>query len=144
MFAELMNLGMTVMTSGNAVIRTRCLDLLILQLAIGQALLLKPGLQKPAAAAAAVIVGFIGLHINEVFLAHNCLDHITQIFSNGIAETFSNNLARILNRKLDFQILVPVGIDFQFPLTDPFGIIFINVLDFKIVFDIEFFQSGPD
>ena len=144
MFAELMNLGMTVMAAGNTVIRTRCLDLVIFQLAVSQALFLEPGLQKSAAAAAAVVVGSVGLHVDKVFLAHNCLDHITQIFGNGIAETFSNNLARILNRKLDFQILVPVGIDFQFPLTDPFGIIFINVLDFKIVFDIEFFQSGPD
>ena len=71
MFAEFMNLCMTVMTTGNAIIRTRCLDLVIFQLAICQTLFLETGLQKPSATAATVIVGFIGLHINEIFLTHN-------------------------------------------------------------------------
>jgi hypothetical protein len=45
---------------------------------------------------------------------------------------------------LYFQIPVPVGIDIQFALPDPFGVIFIDVLDFEIMLDVEFFQSGPD
>jgi len=46
--------------------------------------------------------------------------------------------------KLDFKILVPVGIDFESSFPDPFGIIFVNIFYFKIVLKVEFFQSGPD
>ena len=144
MLTQFMNLGMAVMASGNAVIRSRGFNLIIFQLSIFQALFLEPGLQKSAAAAAAVVVRFIGLHVDEIFFTHHGFDHKTKIICNRIAIALSNDLAGILNREFDFQILVPVGIDLQFSFTDPFGIIFINVLNFKIVFDVEFFQSGPD
>jgi hypothetical protein len=144
MFAELMNLGMAIMTAGNAVIGTGCLDLLVLQSSVFQALLLESGLEKTTAATATVVVGPVGLHINKILFAYNGFDHETQVFGDRITITFSNNLAGILYRELDFQILVPVGIDLQPAFTDPFGIIFIDVFDFKIVFDIKFFQSGPD
>ncbi len=144
MLAQLMDLGVAVMATGNAVIRAGRFDLLIFQLSIYQTLILEPGLQKSAAAAAAIVVRFIGLHIDKIFFTHHSLDNITKIIRNRITIALSDDLARILNRKLDFQILVPVGIDLQFSFTDPFGIIFINVLNFKIVCDVEFFQSGPD
>ena len=144
MLTQFMNLGMAVMTSGNAVIRSSGFNLIIFQLSIHQALLLEPGLQKSAATAAAVVVRFIGLHVNEIFFTHNGFDHETKIICDRIAIALSNDLAGILNREFDFQVLVPVGIDLQFSFTDPFGIIFINVFYFKIVFDVEFFQSGPD
>jgi hypothetical protein len=144
MLTQFMNLGMAVMTSGNAVIRSRGFNLIIFQLSILQALFFEPGLQKSAAAAAAVVIRFIGLHVNEIFFTHHRLDHETKIICDRIAIALSNNLARILNREFDFQVLVPVGIDLQVSFTDPFGIIFIDVLNFEVVFDVEFFQSGPD
>jgi hypothetical protein len=42
------------------------------------------------------------------------------------------------------KILVPVGIDFEFSLPDPLGIILNDAFDFKLMLDVEFFQSGPD
>jgi hypothetical protein len=144
MLAQLVNLGMAVVASGNAVIRSRGFNLIVFQLSIQQTLVLESGLQKSAAAAAAIVVRFIGLHVDEIFFTHNSLDNITKIICDRIAIAFSDDLAGILNREFDFQILVPVGVDLQFSFTDPFGIVFIDVLDFKIVFDVEFFQSGPD
>ena len=142
--AQFVNLGMTVVTSGNAVVRSRCFDLLIFELSVYQTLFLESGLQESTATAAAVVIRFVRLHIDEIFFTYHGFDHKTQIVCNGIAKGLSNDLAGVLNRKLDLQILVPVGIDLQFSFTDPFGIIFIDVLDFKIMFDVEFFQSGPD
>ncbi len=144
MLTEFMNLSVAVMTPGNAVVRAGRLDLLIFQTTIRKALFFEPGLQKAAAAAAAVVVGTVRLHVNEILFPHYGLDYEAQIFGNGIPIAFTNDLTGILNRKLDFQIFVPVGIDFQSAFTNPFGIVLINVFNFKIMFDIEFFQSGPD
>ncbi len=144
MLTELMDLSVAVMTSGNAVVRAGRLDLLIFQFSILQTLFLESGLQKTAAATATVVVGPVGLHVDEIFFTHNGLDHKTQIFGNGIAVTFTDNLTWILNRELDFEVFVPVGADLQLAFTDPFGIIFIDIFNFKIVFNVEFFQSGPD
>jgi hypothetical protein len=49
-----------------------------------------------------------------------------------------------LNREFNLQILVPVGIDLQSSFADPFRIVLINGGYFKVVIDVEFFQSGPD
>ncbi len=144
MLAEFMNLGMAIMTAGNAVIGAGCLDLLILQFSILQTLFLESGLEKTATATATVVVGPVGLHVDKIFFANNGFDNKTQVFGNWISKSFSNNLAGVLYGELDFQILVPVGIDLQLTFADPFGIIFIDIFDFKIVFQIEFFQSGPD
>jgi hypothetical protein len=99
--AQFMNLGMAVMTPGNTVVCAGCLDLLIFQSAIFQALVLEPGLQETAAAAAAVVIGSVGLHVDEIFFANNGFDHKPKIFGNGIAIALSDNLAGILNRELD-------------------------------------------
>ncbi len=141
MLTELMNLSVAVMTSSNAVVRAGRLDLLIFQFSILQTLFLESGLQKTAATAATVVVGSVGLHVDEIFFTHNRLDHKTQIFGNRIAIALTDNLAWVLNRKLDFEIFVPVGADLQLAFTDPFGIIFIDVFNFKIVLNVEFFQS---
>jgi hypothetical protein len=84
------------------------------------------------------------LHIDKVFFTHNGFHHETEVFGDGIPIAFAYDLTGILNRKLDFQILVPVGIDLELSLADPFGIVFIDVLDDKIVLDVEFFQSCQD
>ena len=143
-FAEFVNLCMAVVASGDAVIRTGCLDLIVFESAEFQAVFLESGLQKPAAAAAAIIVGSIGDHVDKIFFTHNRFHDETEIFRDGIAIAFTDNLAGVLDRELDFQILVPVGTDFEFSFPDPFGIVFVDVFYFEFVFDIEFFQSGPD
>ncbi len=132
------------MTSGNTIVGTRCFDLIVLQLSVLQTFFLHARLQESAAAAAAVVVGAVGLHVNEVFFADHRLDYKSQVFGNGVAVAFANDLAGILYGKLDFQILVPVGIDFESSFPDPFCVVFINIFDDEVVFEVEFCQSGPD
>ena len=144
MLAELMNLGVAVMTAGDTIIRAGFLNLIILLLAELQTLLLETGLEETAAAAATIIVRSVGLHINKIFFPDDRLDHETQIIGNRIPITLAHDLTGILHRKLNFQILVPVGIDLELSLADPFGIVFIDVLDDKVVLDVEFFQSCQD
>jgi hypothetical protein len=139
-----MDLGVTVVAPGNAVVCTGGFDLFIFDFAVLQAFILEPGLEESAAAAAAVVVGAVGLHVNEVFFAYHGFDHEAQIFGNGVAKAFANDLAGVLHREFDLQVLDPVGIDLEFAFADPLGIILIDVFDFKLVFQVEFFQSGPD
>jgi len=144
MFAEFMYLGMTVVTGGNAVIRTRSLDLIVFEKAVCQPGVFIAGLQKTAPAAAAVIVGSIRMHLDEVFLSHTGFDYKPQIFGYGISKTFPNDLTGILNRELYLQLLIPVRIDLQFSFSDPFCIVLIDVFDLKLMFNVEFFQSCQD
>ncbi len=144
MFAEFVNLGVTVVTTRNAVVGAGGLDLSIFESAVFKALLLIPGLQETAAAAATKIVGPVGLHVDKIFFAHHRLDHIAKVFGDGVAVAFANDLAGVLNREFDFQVLVPVGIDLEFAFANPFGVVLIDIFDFKVVIEVEFFQSGPD
>ena len=144
MFTQFVNLCMTIVASCDAVIGAGGLDLLIFQFAVSQTLFLVTGLEKAAATATAVIVGPVGRHVHEIFFSHHGFNDIAQIFGNGVAIAFADDLAGILNRKFDFEILVPVGVDFQFPLPDPFCVVLINVFDDKIMLDVEFFQSCQD
>ncbi len=139
-----MDLCVTVVAAGNAVVCPGCHDLLILQPTVSQALLFEPGLEKPSAPATAVVVGPVGLHIDKILFTHHRLDHKPQIVCNGIAIAFPDNLAGVLYREFYAQILVPVGIDPELTLPDPFGVIFINIFYFKVMFQVEFFQSRPD
>jgi hypothetical protein len=84
------------------------------------------------------------VHVDKVFFTHHGFDHEAKVFGNRIAVAFANDLTRVLNREFDLQVFVPVGTDLQFAFADPFGIVFINTFDFKVVRDVEFFQSGPD
>jgi len=142
--AQLVNLGMTIVATRNAIVSPGGLDLIIFELAVGQTLFLEARLQKAAPAPAAVVVGLVGGHIHKIFLPHHGLDHKPQIIGDGVAVAFTDNLTGILNRKFDLEILVPVGINFQFSLPDPFCVVFINILNFEIMFDVEFFQSCQD
>ena len=143
-FAQFMDLGMAVVAPGNAVVCTGGLDLIIFYSAVLQAFLLETGLEESAPAAAAVVVGAVGNHVDEILFTHHRFDHEPEILGNGIAVGLADYLAGILYREFDPQILVPVGIDLQFAFADPFGVVFINVFDFKVVFKIEFFQSCQD
>ena len=101
-------------------------------------------MEKSAAAPAAVVVRPIRLHIDKILFTHHRFHGISQIFGHRVPKGFTNQLAGVLNRKFDLKILVPVGIDFEFSLSDPLGIILNDAPDLKIVIDVEFFQSGPD
>jgi len=142
--AEFMNLGVTVMATGDAVICTCGLDLVIFQLPVSQAFLFEPGLEESPAAAAAIVVGAVGLHVDEVFFAHNGFHHKPQVIGNGIAIAFPHDLTGILDRKFNFQVFVPVGVHLEFAFTYPFGIVFVNIFYIKVMFQVVFFQSGPD
>ena len=144
MLTELMNLGMTVVAAGDTVIRTGLLDLLILQPAEFQPLFFHAGLQKTAAAAAAIIVGPVGDHINKVFFTDHRFDHISQVFGNGVAKRLAYDLTGVLNGEFYLEVLVPVGIDLEPSFPDPFCIVFIDVFDDKVVLDVELFQSCQD
>jgi hypothetical protein len=143
-FANVMHLGMAVMAGGYAVVRTGGHDLLEFQFAVSPSGFGKPGLQKAAAAAAAVIVGSVGKHVDKIFFTNDRLHDKPQILRHRIAKAFPDQLTGILNRKLNFQVFVPVGIDLEFSFPDPLGIILNDALDFEIVGDVELFQSCPD
>lgn len=108
-FCHVMYLGMAVMTGSDAIGCFGGKNLVGLGLAIGPPLLLESGLQESPAAAAAEIIGFIGLHIYKIFFTHHCFNNISQIICNRVAKRFSNQLAGVLNRKFDLPVLVPVG-----------------------------------
>jgi hypothetical protein len=144
MLAEFMDLGMTIVTPRNAIVRLCRLNLLVFDPAEFETLLFVSGLEKAPTAAAAIIIGSIGLHIDKILFSHDRPDNKPQVFCNGVAVAFANDLAGVLNRKLYFEILVPVGVDLEFPFANPFGVVFIDVLYFEVMLEIEFFQSGPD
>ena len=144
MLTELMNLGMTVVAAGDTVIRAGLLDLLILQAAEFQPLFFHAGLQKAAATTATIVVGTVGNHINKIFFANDRFDYVAQVFGNGIAKRLAHDLTGILDGKFNLEVLVPVGIDLEPSFPDPFGIVFINVFDDKVVLDVELFQSCQD
>jgi hypothetical protein len=100
------------MTAGDTVIRSCGLNLLIFQSSIFETLLFKSGLKKTTAAATAVIVGPVGLHIDKIFFTYDRFDDIAKVFGDGVTKTFTNDLAGVLNCKLDFTFFVPVGVDF--------------------------------
>ena len=101
-------------------------------------------MQKSAAAAAAVVVGAVGGHINEILFAHHRFDHIPQVLRHRISEALAHQLTGVLHGEFDAQILVPVGIDLQFALPDPLGVVLDDAFDFKVVVDFVFLQSDPD
>ena len=141
---KLVDLGMAVVTTGDAVCSTGGFDLVVLQFAVGQPFLFESGLEEPTAAAATIVVGFVGLHVDEVFLTHNGFHNKAQVVGNLITVALANNLAGILDGEFNLQVLVPVGVDLEFAFTDPFGIVFVNVFNVEFVVKTIFFQSGPD
>ena len=144
MFAQLMNLGVAVVASRDAVVCPGRLDLVVLELPVSQALILEAGLQKTAPATAAIVVRFVGNHVDEIFFAHDRLDHEAQVIGNGVAVALAYDLARVLDRELDLQVLVPVRAGLEFALPDPPGVVFVDVLDDEVVRDVELFQSCQD
>ena len=144
MLAEFMNLGMAIMAAGDAIIRSGFLDLFVLQPAESQSLFFHTGLEESAAAAAAIIVGSVGNHIDKIFFSDDRFDHESQVLGNGISKSLAHDLTGVLHGKFNFEVLVPIGIDLELSFPDPFGIVFINVFDDKVMLDVELFQSCQD
>jgi hypothetical protein len=111
MLTQIMNLGMAVMTRRDAVSGAGFHDLLEFSLSIGATRIRKPGLQKPAPAPAAKVIGEVRRHIHIIFLAYNRLHHKPQIMRNRIPKRFANQLTRILNREFNFKVTVPIGVN---------------------------------
>ncbi len=132
------------MAGGDAIRGAGGQDLVRLDLAVLPAFFGIPGLEETAAPAAAVVVGLVGSHVDEVFLTDHALDNKAKIVGNGITKRFSYELTGILYRELYFQIFVPVGIDLELSFFYPLGVQLDDALDFKIVGNVEFFESGPD
>ncbi len=84
------------------------------------------------------------MHVYKIFFSYHRLDHIAKVFGYRITVALADNLARILNCKLDFQVFIPIGIDLEPAFADPLGIVFIDTFYSKIMSNVEFFQSGPD
>jgi len=135
---------MTVMARRYAVSSACFLYLLIFHFPITTSRFRIARLEKTASASAAVIVRPVRCHINKVLFADNGFYSISQILCDGISEALSYKLAWILNCKFHLQILIPVRIDLELSFPDPLGIILNDALNFKIIGDVEFFQSGPD
>ncbi len=111
MMADIMYLGMTVVTAGYAIIGAGGNNLVKFQFAVGPAFFRISCLKKAAATAATIIVRFVRGHFDDVFLADHRFDDIAQIIGNGVAKTLAHDLAGILDGEFDFQVLVPVGVD---------------------------------
>jgi hypothetical protein len=141
---QIVNLGVAIVARRDTVTCLSGQDLVGFAFAIGATLFRITGLEETATTAAAVVVRAVGVHFDEIFFTHHSLDHITQIFCHRVSKGFSYQLARVLYGKLDLTFPVPLGIDLEFSLADPLGVVLNDTLDFKIEVDIEFFQSGPD
>jgi hypothetical protein len=144
MLGQIVNLGVAVVAPGDAIIGFRGLDLLVLQKPVLAPFLVETRLQKTASSAATIVVAAVGGHVDEILLAHDGFDHETQVFGDGVAVALPDDLAGVLRGKLDFKVLVPGGIGFELAFPDPFRVVFVDVLDFEFVRNVEFFQSGPD
>ncbi len=92
---------MAVMATGYAVICTGGLDLIVFEFTVFQTFFFETGLEKSAASTAAIVVGAVGLHVNEIFLAHNGFHDKSQVFGNGVTIAFSDDLTGVLYGKLN-------------------------------------------
>ncbi len=144
MLSQVMHLCMAVVARGDGILSPCVLNLVELYPAILTALFGKPRLQKTTTTAATVVVGLVWCHIDEVFLTDNLFHNITQVVGHGVSKGFSDQLAGILNSEGHFQVFVPVGADRQFSFPDPFRVILNDAGNLEVVFNVEFFQSGPD
>jgi hypothetical protein len=84
------------------------------------------------------------VHVDKIFFPDYRFYHKAQVVGNRVSITLAYDLAGILNGEFNFQVFVPIGIDLESAFPDPSGIVLIDALDFKVVSNVEFFQSGPD
>ena len=141
---QVVDLGVAVVAGGDGITGTGGQDLVGLEFAVFAPFVGVSVLQEPAAAAAAEIVGSVGLHVDEILFADHCPDYESQVFGHRIAEGLAHQLARVLAGEFDLALPVPFGTGFQFALPDPFCIEPNNAFNLEVGFDPEFLQSEPD
>ena len=144
MLTHVFDLGVAVVAGRDDILRAGGHDLIEFDPAVGPALFRESALEGAASAAAAVVVDPAGDHVHEILLAHDRFDYETQLVGHLLAQGLADDVARILNRELDFQVPVPVGIDLEFALSDPLGVELDDAGEFEPVGDIEFSQSFQD
>ena len=98
---QIMDLCVAVMARGNAIVGMGGQYLIQLEPAILTPRIVIPRLQEATTAAAAVVVGSVRYHIDEIFFSHQSFDHKPQVIGYRVAVTLSYNLAGVLNCKLD-------------------------------------------
>lgn len=123
MVTNVMDLGMTIVASGNAVICSGIHNLIEFYLAIGPACFSMPGLEETTATAATEVVRFVWSHFHHIFCANNRTYDKSQIIGDGITKALSYDLTWVLNGEFYFALFVPVGVYFKASFTDPFGIV---------------------
>ena len=141
---QVVNLGMAVVTGCDAVGGPCRLYLIEFDLTKSMTRIRQTGLKEPAAPAAAVVVGSVGIHVDVIFFPHDRFHNKAKVFGHGITKTLTNHLAGVLNREFAFQFLVPVGIHLEFPFPDPLGVILNDAFNLEVIGNVEFLQSGPD
>lgn len=142
--AHVFDLGVTVVTGGDDILGPGGHDLVELDLAIGPPLFGKTALQGAATAAAAVVVNAAGDHVHEVLFTYYGFEDEAKLVGHLFAQGFPDDVAGILNRELDLQVLVPVRIDLEFALSDPLSVELDDAGEFKLVGDVEPAQSFQD
>ena len=71
MVTEVVHLGMAVVAAGNAIVCAGFHDLVVFKLSISPAFFSEARLQETAAAAAAIIIGLVWRHFDDIF----CTNH---------------------------------------------------------------------
>ena len=141
---EVVDLRMAVMTRSDTICSLGLKNLLGLEAAVLTTRFRQSRLEETTAAAAAIVIGSVGRHVDEVLFPNDFLDHVAQVLSDRITKRFSHQLTRVLNGKFNFAFFVPIGINFELSIPDPPGVKPDDALYLEVVGNIEFFQSGPD
>ena len=142
--AQLMDLGVAVVATCDAVSGTGFLDLGIFDLTVGEAFIFVARLEETTAATAAEVVALVGVHVDEVLFANNRFHNKAQVVCGFVAVGLTDDLAGILNGELDTKFFVPVRVDGKLAFADPLGVEVVDAFNFEVVLDVEFFQSCQD
>ena len=73
------------------------------------------------------------MHFYKILFTHHRFHGISQVFGHRISKGLSHQLAGVLHRKLNFEVLVPIGVDLQLSFFDPLGIKLDDAPDLKLV-----------
>ena len=106
--AHIMNLGMAVMAACNTIVGASCNDLIVFQLTVIPSCISEPGLEESSPTAAAVIVGFIRCHLDDIFFTNHRFYDETQVICHRISISFADNLAGILDSERYLSLFIPV------------------------------------
>lgn len=108
-FGKVVDLGVAIVAGGDAVMGAGSQNLIALPQTIGPTLLGESCLEGSSAATAAIIVGFVGVHIHEVFFSNEFFDHEAEVVGNGVPQGFAHQLARVLDGELQSQLCIPIA-----------------------------------